>query len=119
MPTEQEVLMRQPSRTVVLAMLLAACASPIRAMAQEANRAVPQPNTLSEQLAGMRFRCIGPFRGGRVCAVTGVRGEPRVFYQGATGGGVWKTEDAGASWRPISDKFFKTGSVGAIAVAES
>ena len=67
----------------------------------------------------MRWRCIGPFRGGRVTAVTGVSGQPLVFYFGATGGGVWKTEDAGLTWKPISDGYFKTGSVGALAVSES
>ena len=67
----------------------------------------------------MEFRNIGPFRGGRVDAVTGVRGQPLVFYFGGTGGGVWKTVDGGSNWRPISDKDFQTGSVGAIAVAES
>jgi photosystem II stability/assembly factor-like uncharacterized protein len=67
----------------------------------------------------LKWRSIGPYRGGRSVAVTGVRGEPFVFYMGATGGGVWKTEDAGITWVPISDGYFKTGSVGAIAVAGS
>jgi photosystem II stability/assembly factor-like uncharacterized protein len=70
-------------------------------------------------LRDLRFRLIGPFRGGRSVAATGVPSDPRTFYFGATGGGVWKTSDAGLSWRPISDGFFKTGSVGAIAVADS
>ena len=68
---------------------------------------------------GLEFRNIGPYRGGRVTAVAGVRGQPLVFYQGATGGGVWKTSDGGSNWRAMSDKDFKTGSVGAIGVAES
>src|ERR1700687_1976438 len=68
---------------------------------------------------GMRFRNVGPFRGGRVCAVTGVRGRPATFYFGNTGGGVWETDDAGTTWEPISDRDFSTGSVGAIAVAPS
>jgi len=67
----------------------------------------------------MSWRCIGPYRGGRVTAVTGVPSQPYTYYFGATGGGVWKTEDGGLNWRPISDGFFKTGSVGAIAVSES
>src|SRR6185437_2751754 len=67
----------------------------------------------------MRWRSIGPFRGGRVTAVAGVVDQPQVYYQGATGGGVWKTTDAGITWSNISDHYFKTGSVGAIAVAES
>ena len=68
---------------------------------------------------GMRFRNVGPYRGGRVCAVTGVRGRPATFYFGSSGGGVWKTDDAGTTWEPISDRDFSTGSVGAIAVAPS
>ena len=67
----------------------------------------------------MRWRSIGPFRGGRVTAVAGVPSQPLVYYQGATGGGVWKTTDAGITWTPVSDRYFKTGSVGAIAVADS
>ncbi len=67
--------------------------------------------------SALHWRSIGPHRGGRVTAVAGVPGQPLVYYFGATGGGVWKTEDAGLSWRPVSDGFFKTGSVGAVAVA--
>jgi photosystem II stability/assembly factor-like uncharacterized protein len=67
----------------------------------------------------MQWRCIGPYRGGRVTAVAGIPSQPYTYYLGATGGGVWKTEDGGISWEPISDGFFKTGSVGAIAVSES
>jgi photosystem II stability/assembly factor-like uncharacterized protein len=67
----------------------------------------------------MQWRLIGPFRGGRVTAVAGVPSQPMTFYMGATGGGVWKTEDGGLTWRNVSDGYFKTGSIGAIAVAES
>ncbi|MCX7604928.1 MAG: hypothetical protein N2036_12700, partial [Bryobacteraceae bacterium] len=67
----------------------------------------------------LKFRLIGPYRGGRVTAVTGVPGQPNVFYYGATGGGVWKSTDAGRTWLPVSDGFFRTGSVGSIAVAPS
>ena len=67
----------------------------------------------------LKFRQIGPFRGGRSVAVTGVQTQPLTFYMGGTGGGVYKTVDAGNHWLPISDKQFKTGSVGAIAVADS
>ena len=67
----------------------------------------------------LQWRLVGPFRGGRANAVTGVTSNPFVYYAGYTGGGVWKTENAGASWRNISDTFFRTGSIGAIAVAES
>ena len=67
----------------------------------------------------MKWRDVGPQRGGRVTAVAGVADDPHLYYMGATGGGVWKTENAGASWTNISDEFFETGSVGAIAVAPS
>lgn len=66
----------------------------------------------------MEWRLIGPYRGGRVTAVAGIPDQPLVYYFGATGGGVWKTEDGGLSWTCVSDGFFRTGSVGAIAVSE-
>ena len=72
-------------------------------------------NSLKE----LKYRSIGPFRGGRVDAVTGVTSQPSVYYFGATGGGIWKTTDGGASWQPMADGQLKTGSVGAIAVSES
>jgi len=78
-----------------------------------------KPVTLSDQFPGLQFRNLGPYRGGRVVAVTGVRGNPLLYYFGGTGSGVWKTTDGGATWANVSDKYFKTGSVGAIAVAES
>lgn len=68
---------------------------------------------------GLKWRNIGPFRGGRSVASTGVVGQPQTYYMGSTGGGIWKTTDAGITWNNISDGFFKTGSVGAIAVSES
>jgi photosystem II stability/assembly factor-like uncharacterized protein len=70
-------------------------------------------------LETMRFRCIGPTRGGRVVAVAGDPVDPAVFYFGAVAGGIWKTEDAGTTWRNISDGFLGTSSVGALAVSES
>ncbi|MEL7498913.1 MAG: glycosyl hydrolase [Planctomycetota bacterium] len=66
----------------------------------------------------LKFRSIGPFRGGRSAATAGVPGNPMLYYMGAAGGGVWKTEDAGSSWSNISDGSFG-GSIGAIAVAPS
>ena len=67
----------------------------------------------------VKWRNIGPFRGGRSNCGTGVLGNPSTYYMGTTGGGLWKTDDMGINWNNISDGFFKTGSVGAIAVAES
>ncbi|MGA1776289.1 MAG: WD40/YVTN/BNR-like repeat-containing protein, partial [Flavobacteriaceae bacterium] len=68
--------------------------------------------------ASLEYRSIGPFRGGRSAAVTGVPGKPNLFYFGATGGGVWKTEDGGQTYENISDGYFG-GSIGSIAVAPS
>lgn len=65
---------------------------------------------------GLEYRGIGPYRGGRSCAVAGVPSNPSLFYFGSTGGGVWKSENAGTTWKNISDKFFG-GSIGAIAVS--
>jgi len=67
----------------------------------------------------LRWRNIGPFRGGRSTTATGVVGQPQVYYFGATGGGVWKTTDAGHRWENVSDGFFNTGSIGSVAVAEA
>ena len=67
---------------------------------------------------GLEYRLIGPFRGGRSAAVTGVPGDANLFYFGSTGGGIWKTLDGGRSWDNISDGFFG-GSIGAISVAET
>ena len=74
-----------------------------------------QPDLLKDA----RFRLVGPFRAGRVIAVSGVTSEPNTFYFGSVGGGVWKTTDTGLTWNNVSDAFFKTSSVGAIAVSES
>ena len=77
------------------------------------------PDVIESLLEAMPWRCIGPPRGGRVVAVAGDPSEPATFYFGACAGGVWKTEDAGLTWENISDKFFQTASVGALAVAPS
>ena len=68
---------------------------------------------------GLKWRNIGPLRGGRSLAVAGHADQPMTYYFGATGGGVWKTENAGNDWTQISDSTFKSSSVGAIAVAPS
>ncbi len=67
----------------------------------------------------VKWRSIGPFRGGRSVTASGVVGDINTYYMGTTGGGVWKTDDMGNTWRNISDGYFTTGSVGAIAVSES
>ncbi|HWF86676.1 MAG TPA: hypothetical protein VG222_17580 [Vicinamibacterales bacterium] len=82
--------------------------------------AIAAPSTVdSAYLQLLHWRSVGPSRGGRVVAVAGDPVNKLTFYQGSTGGGVWKTDDGGLNWRNISDGFFNTGSVGAIAVAPS
>lgn len=78
----------------------------------------PAPLVNEKLFGAMRWRQVGPFRGGRVLAVTGVTGEPNVFYFGAVSGGVWKSTDTGANWQPLFDKQ-DIASIGAIAVADS
>lgn len=95
--------------TVFLSLLLAA---PV--LGQEKSDATVDASWLT----GLRYRPIGPFRGGRSAAVTGVPGKPLLFYFGSTGGGVWRTTDGGATWENISDGSFG-GSIGAVAVSES
>ncbi len=85
---------------------------------------IPVAGSLDAQVnpdlfGGLRYRNIGPSRGGRVTAVTGVAGQMSTFYMGATGGGVWKTTDYGHNWHNISDGYFATGSIGAMDVADS
>src|SRR5687767_3256784 len=76
---------------------------------QSAGPGMPQASrTPEDPMRIFQYRQIGPFRGGRVNAVAGVSSQPNVYYFGATGGGVWKTTDAGENWEPVSDNFFKT-----------
>jgi photosystem II stability/assembly factor-like uncharacterized protein/uncharacterized protein (DUF2164 family) len=100
--------LRRSFRAIVPALLgIAAIAAP--AQAQTLGK---------DSLAGMKWRLVGPFRGGRVEAVAGVPANSQVFYMGAVAGGVWKTTNAGESWTPISDKAHLEN-IGAIAVASS
>lgn len=83
-----------------------------------ATASAPAVTADSLAMSAMRVRMLGPFRGGRSTAVAGVVSEPNTFYMGTTGGGVWRTDDAGQTWQNISDKFFG-GAIGAVAVAPS
>ncbi len=86
--------------------------------AQRRGKRTPPPVGIDTSLyQGLQWREVGPFRGGRSAAVTGVPGKPNLFYFGATGGGIWRTTDAGNSWENISDGYFG-GSIGAVAVSE-
>ncbi len=83
-------------------------------------QAVPPATGVDPALfGGLRWRSIGPARGGRSIAAAGSTARPLEYYFGATGGGLWKTTDGGITWRAVSDRFFKTSSVGAVAVSES
>ncbi len=89
--------------------------SDMRLSAQSDANTVVNPNVYQD----LHWRSIGPTRGGRSTAAAGVRTQPNVFYMGATGGGVWKTDNYGVSWAPVSDGQIPTGSIGALDVADS
>jgi photosystem II stability/assembly factor-like uncharacterized protein len=97
-------------------LILALACTALSVAAQTPQTSADDLNTFFKPV---KWRSIGPFRGGRSVAATGVVGDDRTYYMGTTGGGVWKTGDKGITWRNVSDGFFTTGSVGAIAVAES
>jgi len=90
-------------------------------MILNAQKPTNEPSLFEEEtyFHPVKWRNIGPFRGGRSVAATGVSNDPLTYYMGTTGGGLWKTSDAGHNWFNISDGFFKTGSVGAVAVSTS
>ena len=109
---------RAPRAAAALALLAAASSLGAQRAAPAAGPAAVDFD--QRQFAGaLRYRSIGPARGGRVTAVAGVPSAPHTFYMGATGGGVWKTADAGRTWQNVSDGFFAEGSIGAIDVALS
>ena len=104
---------RQLAVTAMAASLLAFALAPAAGVhAQGMQRVDPS------LFAGLRWRNIGPFRGGRAVAATGVPGDPRTFYFGAVGGGVWKSGNAGRTWAPVMDSQ-PVASIGAVAVAPS
>src|SRR5690606_13003610 len=93
-----------------LAVLVTLGGSPLTLDAQarcRANAPAAAPDATLAEYAAMGWRNIGPSRGGRSVAVSGVRGMPLTYFAGYTGGGLWRTDDAGISWRNISDGFFR------------
>ncbi len=99
--------------------MLAIFLLPSSTLAQRQKKSTPVTPQYPEELySSLEYRLVGPFRGGRSAAVTGVPGEPNLFYFGATGGGLWKTLDGGRTWSNISDGYFG-GSIGAVEVAKS
>ncbi len=112
--------MRKP---VLLLLAVVAAVSGLHAQRKEKSK-VPPPvavaavNTDSILFTNVRYRLVGPFRGGRSGAVTGSYKSKNTFYFGSTGGGVWKTNDGGSNWKNVSDKYFG-GTIGSVAVAPS
>ncbi|HLK28055.1 MAG TPA: hypothetical protein VKT28_05700 [Puia sp.] len=107
-------------RTFFFALLAIACIH-IHAQPKKQKVASAQtPNISADSVfKDLKWRNVGPFRGGRSNTITGVVGNDQRFYAGYTGGGIWKTDDAGISWHNISDGFLKVGSIGKITVSES
>ncbi|MCX5768100.1 MAG: hypothetical protein NTZ43_12850 [Gemmatimonadetes bacterium] len=105
---------------LTIAFALPLCAQAPRTAKAAAPVAAAAPATLASAnpllFSGLRYRMIGPARGGRVTAITGVPSQPRTFYMGSTGGGIWKTTDAGTNWQNISDGQLPVGSMGALEV---
>ena len=100
---------------VILGLLLALAPSTTEAQKKRKTKSTGIDSALYSSL---EYREIGPFRGGRSAAVTGVPGQPKLFYMGSTGGGVWRTADGGQTYENISDGYFG-GSIGSVAVATS
>ncbi|MDQ6718853.1 MAG: glycosyl hydrolase, partial [Gemmatimonadota bacterium] len=102
----------------IIALLVASSA----ALSTKASAQTPVPPTSygydTSVFAGLKWREIGPYRGGRSVAVAGSAKRPYEYYFGTTGGGVFKTTDGGMTWAPTTDKYFG-GSIGAIAISES
>ncbi|MEP2238065.1 MAG: glycosyl hydrolase, partial [Maribacter sp.] len=103
---------------LVLALIMLA---PLTLQSQRRKSKTTSPEIILKDslFTGLKWRNIGPFRGGRSVASTGVLGQPMVYYMGTVGGGIWKTTDDGITWKNISDGFLKTATVGAISVSES
>jgi photosystem II stability/assembly factor-like uncharacterized protein len=115
------VTTRLPALRIVIAVSLLGIAATYLAATTPALEAQGDANQLvpANAYKDLRWRNVGASRGGRVTGFAGVRQQPHTFYQGATGGGVWKTDDAGITWYPVGDGQITTGSIGSIEVAPS
>ena len=113
--------MRRVSALTLAAILLPIAATSVFAQSKSKPVAVPASGSAfdSATFAALSWRNVGPWRGGRANTVAGIPSQPLTYFAGYTGGGLWRTDDAGINWRNISDGFFRTSSIGAIAVAPS
>jgi photosystem II stability/assembly factor-like uncharacterized protein len=122
-----EMCMRQSGKSFLASMgvlgLVLVCATGlsgrVHAQPQTSQTASAAPADSQRFFSGLRWRSIGPARGGRSITVAGSNSRALEYYFGATGGGLWKTTDGGQTWRPVADQGLKSSSVGAVAVAES
>lgn len=109
---------RRPLTALLFALTLAIASVtvvPAAATAQESANVTVDP----AHLAALSYRMVGPYRGGRATALAGVADQPHTFYMGSTGGGVWRTDDAGATWNNLTDGQIDAGGIGAIGIAPS
>jgi photosystem II stability/assembly factor-like uncharacterized protein len=104
-------------RQLLLAVTMLLCVASLATVYAQASKSTLKYDTTLYNK--MQWREVGPFQGGRSIAVAGHRDQPYTYYFGATGGGIWKTDDGGDTWLNVSDAFLKVGIVGALAVAES
>ena len=111
--------LRPMRRILLLILLFGTIVSGGEAQRKRKTQSDPRPIFDAMQFHGLKWRNLGPYRGGRANAISGVPGNDKIYYAGYTGGGVWKTTDAGMSWENISDGYFAVGSIGDIAVASS
>src|SRR3954464_425768 len=110
---------RRPSMAVLAVLAAAVTLSAAKNPSALAEVFRPTPPVDTVIWKSLRWRSVGPDRGGRSIAISGVVGQPKVGYFGATGGGLWKTTDSGETWAPVTDGQIKSSSVGAVAVAQS
>lgn len=103
----------------ILSICLLLVATAYAQKAKPKTETAASPTTKADLFKGLKWRNIGPFRGGRANAIAGSPVDPMVYYVGYTGGGIGKTDDGGTTWKNISDGFFKVGSIGDIAVCET